>query len=198
MRRLVEWFTVLGAAAAIAIAPCLAQAQGQQQKQGQQQTQAAATATPIIYPAKGQSAEKQEKDKTECYAWAQKQTGYDPLVAAQQAATASQGTGSSDRTAVKGAAKGAAAGAAIGAIAGDAGKGAAAGAAGGGMVTVVMNGAKQIQSLKIDPEAVSKDDVEMLQDLILAAINDAHRKADEAMSQQMSGMMGGLKIPGLS
>ena len=69
--------------------------------------------------------------------------------------------------------------------------------AGGGMVTVVMNGAKQIQSLKIDPEAVSKDDVEMLQDLILAAINDAHRKADEVMSQQMSGMMGGLKIPGM-
>ena len=68
---------------------------------------------------------------------------------------------------------------------------------GGGMVTVVINGAKQIQSLKIDPEAVSKDDVEMLQDLILAAINDAQRKADEAMSQQMSGMMGGLKIPGM-
>jgi nucleoid-associated protein EbfC len=68
---------------------------------------------------------------------------------------------------------------------------------GGGMVTVVMNGQKQIQSLTIDPEAVSKDDVEMLQDLILAAINDAQRKADEAMSQQMSGMMGGLKIPGL-
>src|SRR5829696_6354600 len=69
---------------------------------------------------------------------------------------------------------------------------------GGGMVTVVMNGSKQILSIKIDPEAVSKDDVEMLQDLILAAINDAHRKADEAMSQQMSGMMGGLKIPGMS
>jgi DNA-binding YbaB/EbfC family protein len=68
---------------------------------------------------------------------------------------------------------------------------------GGGMVTVVMNGAKQIQSLKIDPEAVSKDDVEMLQDLILAAINDAQRKVDEAMSSQMSGLMGGLKIPGL-
>jgi len=68
---------------------------------------------------------------------------------------------------------------------------------GGGMVTVVMNGAKQIQSLKIDPEVVSKEDVEMLQDLILAAINDASRKAEEAMSQQMSGMMGGLKIPGL-
>ena len=69
--------------------------------------------------------------------------------------------------------------------------------AGGGMVTVVMNGAKQVQSITIDPEAVSKDDVEMLQDLILAAINDAHRKADEAMSQQMQGMMGGMKIPGL-
>lgn len=69
---------------------------------------------------------------------------------------------------------------------------------GGGMVTVVLNGAKQIQSLTIDPEVVSKDDVEMLQDLILAAINDAHRKADEEMSRQMGGMMGGLKIPGLS
>ena len=70
--------------------------------------------------------------------------------------------------------------------------------AGGGMVTVVINGAKQLLSIKIDPEAVSKDDVEMLQDLILAAVNDAHRKADEAMSEQMSGMMGGLKIPGMS
>src|SRR6188474_1305967 len=71
------------------------------------------------------------------------------------------------------------------------------GNAGGGMVTVVVNGAKQVQSLKIDPEVVSKDDVEMLQDLIVAAINDAHRKADEEMSQEMGGMMGGLKIPGL-
>ena len=69
--------------------------------------------------------------------------------------------------------------------------------AGGGMVTVVVNGAKQLLSIKIDPDVVSKDDVEMLQDLILAAINDAHRKADEAMAQQMGGMMGGLKIPGL-
>ena len=71
------------------------------------------------------------------------------------------------------------------------------GNAGGGMVTVVMNGAKRVQSLKIDPEVVSKDDVEMLQDLIVAAINDAHRRADEEMSQKMGGMMGGLKIPGL-
>ena len=70
--------------------------------------------------------------------------------------------------------------------------------AGGGMVTVVINGAKQMQSIKIDPEAVSKDDVEMLQDLILAAMTDAYRKVDEAMQQQMSGLMGGMKIPGLS
>jgi nucleoid-associated protein EbfC len=71
------------------------------------------------------------------------------------------------------------------------------GNAGGGMVTVVMNGAKQVQSLKIDPEVVSKDDVEMLQDLIVAALNDAHRKADEEMQKSMGGMMGGLKIPGM-
>jgi DNA-binding YbaB/EbfC family protein len=69
--------------------------------------------------------------------------------------------------------------------------------AGGGMVTVVMNGAKQVQSLKIDPEAVSKDDVDMLQDLILAALNDAHRKADEELQKKMGGLMGGLKIPGM-
>jgi hypothetical protein len=69
--------------------------------------------------------------------------------------------------------------------------------AGGGMVTVVMNGAKQVQSIKIDPEAVSKEDVEMLQDLILAALNDAHKKVDEGLQQAMGGMMGGLKIPGM-
>ncbi len=69
--------------------------------------------------------------------------------------------------------------------------------AGGGMVTVVVNGNKQIKSLKIDPEVVSKEDVEMLQDLILAAINDANRKAEDQLSKQMGGLMGGLKIPGL-
>ena len=68
--------------------------------------------------------------------------------------------------------------------------------AGGGMVTVVMTGTKQLQQLTIDPEVVSKDDVEMLQDLIVAAISDAQRKADEELSKQMGGMMGGLKIPG--
>jgi DNA-binding YbaB/EbfC family protein len=69
--------------------------------------------------------------------------------------------------------------------------------AGGGMVTVVVDGTKQLQSIKIDPEVVSKDEVEMLQDLITAAINDAHRKVDEQLGQSMSGMFGGLKIPGL-
>ena len=68
---------------------------------------------------------------------------------------------------------------------------------GGGMVTVVANGNKQIQSLRIDPEVVSKDDVEMLQDLIVAAINDVQRKADEELSRSMGGMMGGMKIPGM-
>jgi nucleoid-associated protein EbfC len=69
--------------------------------------------------------------------------------------------------------------------------------AGGGMVTVEMSGHKQLLSLKLDPEVVSKDDVEMLQDLIVAAVNDAHRKVDEAMQNQLGGMMGGMKIPGM-
>jgi DNA-binding YbaB/EbfC family protein len=70
--------------------------------------------------------------------------------------------------------------------------------AGGGMVTVVVNGAKQVQSIKIDPEVISRDDAEMLQDLIAAAVNDANRKVDEQLGQSMSGLLGGLKIPGLS
>ena len=75
--------------------------------------------------------------------------------------------------------------------------------AAGGMVTVEVNGAKQIQSLKIDPEVVSMDDVEMLQDLIVAAVNVAQRKADEEVQKSMGGLggpgglLGGLKIPGL-
>ena len=70
--------------------------------------------------------------------------------------------------------------------------------AGGGMVTVVMNGQKQMQRITIDPEVVSQGDVEMLQDLIMAAINDAQRKVDEAVAGKMGGLMGGLKIPGLT
>ncbi len=69
--------------------------------------------------------------------------------------------------------------------------------AGGGMVTVKMNGSKQVLSVSIDPDVVSKDDVEMLQDLIVAAVNDAGRKVDEQLGQSMQGMLGGLKIPGL-
>jgi DNA-binding YbaB/EbfC family protein len=72
------------------------------------------------------------------------------------------------------------------------------GNAGGGMVTVVVNGGKQVQSITIDPEVVSKEDVGMLQDLIVAAINDAHRKVDEAMAQTMGGMLPpGMKLPGM-
>ena len=69
---------------------------------------------------------------------------------------------------------------------------------GGGMVTVVMNGVKQVRAITIDPEVVSKDDIEMLQDLIVAAINDAQRKVDEGVAGKMGGMMGGLNIPGLN
>jgi len=69
--------------------------------------------------------------------------------------------------------------------------------AGGGMVTVVVSGTKQLQSIRIDPEVVSRDDVEMLQDLIVAAVNDANRKVDEELSKSMGGLLGGLKIPGM-
>jgi DNA-binding YbaB/EbfC family protein len=69
------------------------------------------------------------------------------------------------------------------------------GNAGGGMVTVVINGAKQVQSMKIDPDVVSKDDIGMLQDLIVAALNDAHRKADEEMQKSVGGMLPpGMKL----
>jgi len=68
---------------------------------------------------------------------------------------------------------------------------------GGGMVTVSVNGHKQLQSIRIDPDVVSKDDVGMLQDLIVAAINDAHRRVDEALKNQMGSLLGGLGIPGM-
>jgi nucleoid-associated protein EbfC len=70
--------------------------------------------------------------------------------------------------------------------------------AGGGMVTVEANGKQEIVSIKIDPEVVSKDDVEMLQDLIVAAVNEAARKVDEEVQQKIGGLTGGLKIPGLT
>jgi DNA-binding YbaB/EbfC family protein len=67
--------------------------------------------------------------------------------------------------------------------------------AGGGMVTVVLDGTKQVRSLRIDPTIVSKDDVEMLQDLIAAAVNDATRKVDQQLGQSMSGLLSSLKLP---
>ncbi len=68
---------------------------------------------------------------------------------------------------------------------------------GGGMVKVVMDGTKSIKSLRIDPEVVSKDDVEMLQDLVTAAVNEAARKVDEAVQEKVGGLTAGMKIPGL-
>ena len=71
------------------------------------------------------------------------------------------------------------------------------GSAGGGLVTVVVNGHKHIQKIVIDPEAVSKDEVEMLQDLVAAAANDAMRKVDEELKSRVGGLMSGLNLPGL-
>ena len=68
--------------------------------------------------------------------------------------------------------------------------------AGGGMVKVTMDGQKSLRRLSIDPEVVNKDDVEMLQDLITAAVNDASRKVDAAIQEKIGGLTGGLKIPG--
>lgn len=70
-------------------------------------------------------------------------------------------------------------------------------AAGGGVVTVKANGAKKILSVKIAPEAVDPDDVEMLEDLVTAAVNEALAKADEMMQQKMGGITGGLDLGGM-
>jgi DNA-binding YbaB/EbfC family protein len=72
------------------------------------------------------------------------------------------------------------------------------GSSGGGMVTVTLDGQKNLVSVRLDPEVVSKDDVEMLQDLIIAAFNDATAKVDEHLSQKLGALGGGLKIPGLT
>jgi nucleoid-associated protein EbfC len=69
--------------------------------------------------------------------------------------------------------------------------------AGGGMVTVVVNGRQEVVSIKIDPQVVDPEDIEMLQDLVVAAINDGLRKAQEMSSSEMSKIAGGLNIPGL-
>ena len=72
------------------------------------------------------------------------------------------------------------------------------GSAGGGMVKVVANGKHEIISVTIDPEVVDKDDVEMLQDLVVAAVNQVYQKAQELQSEKMAGLTGGLNIPGLN
>ncbi len=69
--------------------------------------------------------------------------------------------------------------------------------AGGGAVKVEINGKKEILSIKIDPDAVDPDDVETLEDMIMAAVNDGIKKADEIMSERMGALTGGLNIPGL-
>jgi nucleoid-associated protein EbfC len=69
--------------------------------------------------------------------------------------------------------------------------------AGGGSVTVRMDGRKQVLNLRIDPEVVKSGDVEMLQDLVVAALNEASRKVDSAMQSTVGGMLGGMGLPGL-
>ena len=71
------------------------------------------------------------------------------------------------------------------------------GSAGGGMVRAEMSGNKELLSVTIDKEAVDPDDVEMLQDLVKAAVNEAARKVDEEMQSQLGAMTGGMKIPGM-
>src|SRR5437764_10269189 len=71
------------------------------------------------------------------------------------------------------------------------------GSAGGGMVKAAMNGHKELLSVVIDKEAVDPNDIDMLQDLVVAAVNEASRKVDEEMQGQLGAMTGGMKIPGL-
>ena len=69
---------------------------------------------------------------------------------------------------------------------------------GGGMITVVANGKQELVSIKIDPEVVDPEDVNMLEDLVVAGVNDALKKAQEMVSEQMTKLTGGFNIPGLS
>ena len=70
--------------------------------------------------------------------------------------------------------------------------------AGGGMITVVVNGKQELVSIKIDPEVVDPNDVEMLQDLILSAVSEGIKRSQEMMAEEMSKVTGGIKIPGLT
>jgi hypothetical protein len=71
------------------------------------------------------------------------------------------------------------------------------GSAGGGAITVTMNGHREVQAIKISPDVVDPEDVEMLQDLLLAAVNDATRKAQELAEERMGPLTGGMQMPGL-
>ena len=68
---------------------------------------------------------------------------------------------------------------------------------GGGMVNIVMNGKQQVLTIRIDPEVVNREDIEMLQDLIVAAVNEGIRKSQEMMAEEMKKITGGLSVPGL-
>jgi len=72
------------------------------------------------------------------------------------------------------------------------------GSSGGGMVTVVLDGQKNLHSLRLEPEVVNRDDVAMLQDLIVAAFNDANAKANDILARKLGGLGAGLKMPGMS
>ena len=71
------------------------------------------------------------------------------------------------------------------------------GTSGGGMVKVIANGKQEILEIKIDPEVVNKEDVEMLEDLVLAAVNQAREKSVEVQNDEMAKLTGGMKIPGM-
>jgi len=70
--------------------------------------------------------------------------------------------------------------------------------AGGGMVTARMSGKKELLSIKLSPEAITPDDPELLEDLIIAAVNEAGRKVDSELQEKTAGMTGGMNIPGLT
>ena len=70
--------------------------------------------------------------------------------------------------------------------------------AGGGMVTAVVNGRQELLKIKIDPQVVDPDDIEMLEDLVVAAVNDALRKSQEMAAEEMGKLAGGLNIPGMN
>ena len=70
--------------------------------------------------------------------------------------------------------------------------------AGGGVVTARMNGKKELLALKLSPDAITPDDPELLEDLVIAAVNEASRKVDDAIQEKVGGLTGGMKLPGLT